>query len=83
MQLLLVTFVFFALSMAGLGIGTIVAGRRLKGSCGADVVAPDGEVIACGACPKKEQEVCPTDDKLVALAQIGYPKVRPSHHPHG
>ncbi len=79
MQVMLLTIVFFALCMAGLGLGTIVAGRRLKGSCGADVVDSDGEVIACGACTKKEVDLCPTDNQLVALAQIGYPTLRHDH----
>ena len=75
----LATIVFFGLCMCGMAIGVMVSGRRLRGSCGGDaVVGPDGQQVSCGACPKKEAEVCPTDDPLVALSQIAHPN--PRHH---
>ncbi|MCB9681297.1 MAG: hypothetical protein H6733_07465 [Alphaproteobacteria bacterium] len=79
MTTLLLTLVLFALCMVGLGIGLIVANRGLQRSCGGgDLVTGDGDVIACGACAKKEAEVCPSDDNLVRLAQIAHPN--PRHH---
>jgi len=33
-QTIFITFVAFALAMAGLAIGVIVSNKRLKGSCG-------------------------------------------------
>ena len=69
----------FSLFFAAMSIGVIVSGRNLKGSCGGDTVMDaNGNPLSCGACPKKEQEVCPSDDPLVALAQIGNPN--PRHH---
>jgi hypothetical protein len=76
---ILLTLVVFAFCMAGLGIGVITSGRRLRGSCGGEeVVDAQGNALSCGACPKKEREVCPSDDPIVALAQIGHPN--PRHH---
>lgn len=69
---------FFAIAMTGMAIGVIFSNRSLRGSCGGESVRNgDGEIISCGACPKKESEVCPTDEPLVALAQIGHPN--PKH----
>jgi len=33
-QMILITFVLFALSLAGMAIGVIVSNKRIKGSCG-------------------------------------------------
>jgi hypothetical protein len=66
----------FGLAMAGMGVGVIVSNRELKGSCGGAAELED-HGVACGACVKKEAEVCPSDDPLVALAQISHPN--PKH----
>jgi hypothetical protein len=70
------TIVFFGMCMAGLGVGLLLKGKELEPSCGgaADI---DPE-LGCGVCSRKEQEVCPSDDPLVALAQIAHPD--PLHH---
>lgn len=76
MELLLATGLF-GLAMAGLGVGVLLSDRTLKGSCGGEeVLGPDGNPLSCGACPKKEAEVCPSDDPLVALARIANPNPR-------
>jgi hypothetical protein len=78
MEVLLATAVF-AMAMAGMAVGVILSNRSLRGSCGGpDVVTADGEALSCGACPRNEQELCPSDDPLVRLAQIGHPD--PQHH---
>lgn len=85
MEIVLTTGVF-ALAMAGMGVGVLVprlfpSARHggLRGSCGGpDVVTSNGETLSCGACPKSEAELCPSDDPLVKLAQIGHPN--PQHH---
>ena len=69
----------FGVCMAAMGLGVIVSGRRLRGSCGGDSVHdPTGEALSCGACPKKQVQVCPSDDPLVALSQSSHPD--PSKH---
>ena len=65
---------FFALCMAGMGIGAILQGRFLRGSCGGpEVVTSDGDPLSCGACPKKERELCPSDNPLLSVAQMAHP----------
>jgi len=77
---LLLTLGIFAVAMAGMGVGLLLQGRLLRGSCGGpQVLDPGGDPLSCGACPKKEAEVCPSDDPLVALARISHPNPR-SHH---
>ena len=76
---IILALVIFGLAMGGMAIGVIVSNRSLRGSCGGDSIRnAHGEEVSCGACPKKEVEVCPTDEPLVALAQIGHPN--PAHH---
>jgi len=70
----LLTLALFALCMMGMGIGALLQGRFLRGSCGGpEVLGGDGEALSCGACPKQERDLCPTDNKLVAIAQIAHP----------
>ncbi|MCB9664987.1 MAG: hypothetical protein H6732_12805 [Alphaproteobacteria bacterium] len=77
---LLLTLVFFALCMAGMAVGVLLSDRSLRGSCGGgEVEGPDGEALSCGACPKKERDICASDDPLVGLAQIAYPNPK-GHH---
>jgi hypothetical protein len=77
---IILSFVFFALAMAGMGIGVLVNGRRLRGSCGGDEVhGLDGDALSCGACPRNEAEICPSDDDMVRLAVIAHPDPRKRH----
>lgn len=46
MVILLITFVVFMLAFAGLALGYLLAGKRLKGSCGG---VGDS---ACGVCER-------------------------------
>lgn len=72
-QILLVVL-FFAACMAAMAIGVIVNQRELQGSCGgAGEALHEVHGVSCGVCSKKDAEVCPSDDPLVALAQIGHP----------
>ncbi len=79
MTTLLLTLVFFGTCMGAMAIGVIASDRALRGSCGgAEVHDSNGDPLSCGACPKKESDVCPSDDEYVALAQLGHPD--PRHH---
>ncbi len=73
MAIFLLTLAIFVVCFAGLGLGYIVRGIALKGSCGG-AAATLGE-SSCGACAKKEAEICPTDDEsgLLYLAELGNP----------
>jgi len=76
---ILLTMGILGMAMGGMAIGVIVKGQRLRGSCGGpEVVTGDGDSLSCGACPKNEAEVCPSDDNLIRLAQIGHPD--PTYH---
>ena len=76
-QILLV-MLFFAACMGAMAIGVVVSNRELKGSCGgAGEALHEAHGISCGVCVKKDAEVCPSDDPLVALAQISHPN--PKH----
>ncbi len=78
MELLLAVGVF-GTAMLGMGIGVVLSDRSLRGSCGGpDVVTAAGEHLTCGACPRNEADVCPSDDQLVRIAQIAHPN--PRHH---
>lgn len=76
MEVLLI-FVLFGLAMVGLSLGVILSDRELSGSCGG-VAVIDGAEPSCGACGKKEAELCPSDHDLVRIAQLGHPN--PAHH---
>lgn len=68
------TIVLFALLLTGMSLGIILSNRKLKGTCGGESVrGPDGLPMLCGACPKKSNDLCPTDNPLAAVAMIGNP----------
>ena len=76
---IVLTVVLFAVCMGSMALGLMMSGRELRGSCGGpDIHDANGDALSCGACPKKEQEICPSDDPLIALAQIANPN--PRHH---
>jgi len=78
-ETVLLTTGLFGSFMLAMAIGVIVSNRALRGSCGGpEVHDAEGHALSCGACPKKENEVCPSDDEFVRLAQIAHPN--PSHH---
>ena len=69
---ILAAMLFFGLCFAMMSIGVIVSNRRLKGSCGGAAEAD----LGCGVCARKDNDVCPSDDELVRIAQIGHPDPR-------
>lgn len=76
---IVLTMGIFGIAMAGMGIGVMFSNRSLRGSCGGpEIVTANGEALSCGACPRNESDVCPSDEPLVALAQIAHPN--PRHH---
>ena len=57
----LLTLGGIAIVMAIMAIGVILDGRCLRGSCGGpEVVGPDGDSLACAACPHRSES--PTTD---------------------
>ena len=75
----LLSIVVFGLAMAGMAVGVILSDRTLKGSCGGvQHEGPNGELLSCGGCAKKQIDLCPSDEPLVQLAQIAHPN--PEHH---
>jgi hypothetical protein len=50
-----VTFLFIAMAVGAMALGSRMTGRCLRGSCGgAPVVGPDGkEVGSCAGCPNR------------------------------
>jgi len=70
---LLLTIGFFGACFLMLGIGFFIRGAVLKGSCGGAAQVLGEE--SCGACAKKEREMCPSDDEtgLLDLSQISNP----------
>lgn len=82
MTTLLLTIAIFALCLLGLGIGVMLNGMIIQGSCGgaSKVLGED----SCG-CGRRSRDVCPSEDEtgLLHLAEIGDPSriVRHSHHP--
>lgn len=56
MMIFVLTLAFFVLAVVGLGIGYLVRGQCIRGSCGGENVwGPDGELLLCDHCPKREQ----------------------------
>lgn len=64
-EVFFITLAVFGLAVAGMAIGVMVSGKRLKGSCGG-VIAPDGRVIGDCLCAREGEKAC---DKAEAPAQ--------------
>lgn len=73
MTTILVTMAFFALFITAMSIGLIVKGKILQGSCGGVQPLAEKAGFECGLCVKKDNDVCPTENPLVAVATIGNP----------
>lgn len=74
---IVITFVLFGLAMAGMSIGVLLSNRELQGSCGGSAEL-ESAGVGCGACGKKASDLCPSDEELVRIAQLGHPN--PAHH---
>ncbi len=78
MEMILAVAVF-AVAMLSMGVGVLLSDRSLRGSCGGPGIhTEDGDTLSCGACPRNEAEVCPSEDPFVRIAQIAHPN--PRHH---
>jgi len=64
MQLLIATVVLFLLSMLGLGLGMLLSGRCLQGSCGGRrAFGPDGAPLSCETCPNRRRKQSTPSDR--------------------
>lgn len=62
LEILFVTLVFFALAMSIMGIGYIIGGRPLRGSCGGVMLKRDGRE-SCSVCGRGSDEDCGAPDE--------------------
>ena len=74
MTTLFLTLGLFGTCFLLMGIGFVIRGMVLKGSCGGAASVLGEE--SCGGCAKKEREICPSDDEtgLLNLSQISNPQ---------
>jgi hypothetical protein len=74
MTTVLLTIALFALVLVGLSVGIILSDRSLKGSCGGMSTLKQGSLdLDCGTCERKAADICPTDNRLVAIALVNHP----------
>lgn len=82
---MILTLGVFTTCIALLGVGFIVKGMVLRGSCGGAAAVMGEE--SCGACSKKAKDMCPSDDEsgLLNIGTISNPhrtmKERPQTGP--
>ncbi len=69
MTTLLLAVGLFAVCFFMMGVGFFIRGVVLKGSCGGAAAVLGEE--SCGACAKKDAEICPSDDET-GLLDIGH-----------
>ena len=76
---IVVAILLFGLAFIGMSLGIIFKGRSISGSCGG-AHGPRGEDLGLGACAcgKKDASVCPSENDLIRIAQLGNPD--PDHH---
>lgn len=73
MKILFLTLLVVGAAMAIMAVGLVFRGRCFGGSCSGDgVIGPDGEVITCDTCPKREEL-----EAKAAAAKQGQDSVRP------
>jgi hypothetical protein len=53
--LFLLTAVIIGLAMLVMAVGVLLSDRCLRGSCGGEVLGPDGEPLSCEACPRRKE----------------------------
>ena len=84
MTTLLLSIALFGMFFVMMGVGFLVRGAVLKGSCGGAAKVL-GEDASCGACAKKEKEICPSEDEtgLLKLSQLGNPHKTLKEHNRG
>ena len=68
---ILFSFGIFIVLFLLMSVGVIFSNRILRGSCGGpEVLDSKGDAISCGACPKKEKDVCTSDNEYAKLATV-------------
>lgn len=76
----LVAFLLFSAAVAAMGVGVMLTGRKLHGSCGGMAVKNGSDLGDC-VCARKTADLCGdgADKELVAMAEAGWPMKRPTH----
>lgn len=56
MKIFALSILIVGAAMAIMAVGVILRGRCFSGACGGEgVFGPDGELLTCGPCPKREE----------------------------
>ena len=65
---LLLTIGVFGIVMLAMSVGVLLGDRCLRGSCaGPDLLGPDGELLLCAGCPRREELEHTSAGGLVAM----------------
>ena len=75
------SILIFILCFLGMSLGIVLAGKKIKGSCGGTAHLEKELGLSCGGCAKKEKEICPSDDEtgLVEVATVHLNPDKKSH----
>ena len=70
---ILLSFGIFLVLFVLMSIGVIFSNRIMRGSCGGpEVLDSKGEVLSCGACPKKEKDICTSENEYAKIASVSF-----------
>lgn len=79
---IILTFLIIAACFAGLGIGFIISGKKLKGSCGGFAAKGLGPDVECSVCGKKGDEIDACDTPEDKPREDAHKEENPSSKPH-
>lgn len=65
----IMVLIVFGVCFAAMAVGLIFRGVKMRGGCGHEPELEDDRLPGCGVCPKKEVDLCESDD-TTGLAAI-------------